>query len=96
LQWLLTPSVPIENAVLLGKMKLLAGMLLVFIGGSVLYTFLHLTLEKGFALNFFWINGTSEINEFRLVDKNGIQGFRGHHEIKNPSRVTRITFFGKI
>jgi len=61
LRWLLTPSVPIEDAVLLDKMKLLAGMLLVFIGGSVLYTFLHLTLEKGFALNFFWINGTNAI-----------------------------------
>ena len=61
LQWLLTPSVPIEDAVLLGKIKLLAGMLIVFIGGSILYTLLHLTLEKGFALNFLWINGTNII-----------------------------------
>ncbi|MGD2090896.1 MAG: response regulator [Candidatus Aminicenantes bacterium] len=59
LQWLLTPSVPIEDAVLLRKMKLLASMLLAFIGGSVLYTFLHLTLEEGTAGNFFWINGTN-------------------------------------
>jgi len=61
LQWLLTPSVPIGDTVLLRKMKLLAGMLLAFIGGSVLYTFLHLALEQGFALNFFWINGTNLI-----------------------------------
>jgi PAS domain S-box-containing protein len=61
LQWLLTPSVPIGDAVLLRKMKLLAGMLLAFIGGSVLYTFLHLALEEGFAVNFFWINGTNVI-----------------------------------
>jgi two-component system cell cycle sensor histidine kinase/response regulator CckA len=61
LQWLLTPSVPIGDTVLLRKMKLLAGMLLAFIGGSVLYAFLHLALEQGFALNFFWINGTNLI-----------------------------------
>jgi len=64
LQRLLTPSVPIEDAVLLRKMKLLAGILLTFIGGSILYTLLHLALEEGFAVNFFWINGTNLILAF--------------------------------
>lgn len=61
LQWLLTPSVPIEDAVLFRKMKLLAGMLLTFIAGSFLYASLHLALEQGFVVNFFWINGTNLI-----------------------------------
>jgi PAS domain S-box-containing protein len=61
LQWLLTPSVPIEDAVLLRKMKLLAGMLLTFIGASILYSLLHLALEEGFVVTFSWINGTNLI-----------------------------------
>jgi len=61
LQWLLTPSVSIGDALLLRQIKLLSGMLLAFIGGSVLYSFLHLAVEEGFIVNFFWINGTSVI-----------------------------------
>jgi signal transduction histidine kinase/CheY-like chemotaxis protein len=58
LQRLLTPSVSIGDALLLRKIKLLSGLLLAFIGGSILYSFLYLAAGEGFIVNFFWINGT--------------------------------------
>jgi two-component system cell cycle sensor histidine kinase/response regulator CckA len=58
---LLSPAVPIGDPVLLHKIKLLAAMLLVFISGSFLYSLLHLLLDAGFVLTFYWLNLTNVI-----------------------------------